>query len=211
MIGNDIISLAEVPSLRPGFVKKVCRASEWQALRESFSSHLAIWLLWAAKESAYKVYLKDGGEQRFAPKRFFFRVSKIMGTTILGNTQTPIDNYQTLLTIDKELIFAESWSNAAAYQDIIRAHFTFSSKQYQAQSFQLREGVFALIAQHFGLPEPLLRIAKNSLGVPSIWCGKTCLPLSISLSHHGYFGSFCAVGPKVLVEDIKNGDLSKAE
>ena len=74
MIGNDVVDL-EDPETRPGahhprFDARVFAGAELNWLRRSGAPERLRWMLWAAKEAAYKVARKLDPRAAFAPARF---------------------------------------------------------------------------------------------------------------------------------------------
>mgnify|MGYP001201231642 CR=1 FL=1 len=74
MIGNDIVSLDVVrkapKSGSARFLGKVLHASEYALLARHPDRECALWMLWALKESAYKLAFRQSGRRFFGPKQF---------------------------------------------------------------------------------------------------------------------------------------------
>ncbi len=73
MLGNDVIDLdlvkTESDPLRKGWLEKIFTAGERRWIFDSPDPDLAVWTLWAVKESAYKAHVRMGGEKGFYPGR----------------------------------------------------------------------------------------------------------------------------------------------
>jgi hypothetical protein len=74
VIGNDVVDLAD-PETRPGaqhprFDARVFARAELARLRRSGAPERLRWMLWAAKEAAYKVVRKLDPRAAFSPARF---------------------------------------------------------------------------------------------------------------------------------------------
>ena len=74
MIGNDVVDLRD-PETRPGaqharFDARVFAASERLALERSRDAGRLRWILWAAKESAFKAARRCDPATVFAPSHF---------------------------------------------------------------------------------------------------------------------------------------------
>jgi len=74
MIGNDVVDLRD-PEAQPGahhprFDRRVFARVERQALARSGAPARLRWILWAAKEAAYKVARKLDASVIFSPRRF---------------------------------------------------------------------------------------------------------------------------------------------
>lgn len=196
MIGNDIISLAEVlphqQALRPGFWDKVCLPEELQSLTTYFSTEICIWALWAAKESAYKVYRQAGGPAIFAPKKNKFQLESVHHSQLRGMTTTPTGNYHSHILIRAEYIIAESWSAKLDQQQITHKVVVSSGKDYAHQSASLKEKVVEWVAKKLGIPPASLSFGKAQTGMPYLNFEGKRLDLILSLSHHGHFG-LCSI------------------
>jgi phosphopantetheinyl transferase (holo-ACP synthase) len=74
MLGNDLVDLsdpeASVARLHPRFDARVFDEEELEAIRGSEAPARLRWILWAAKEAAYKVARKQEATTVFSPRRF---------------------------------------------------------------------------------------------------------------------------------------------
>src|SRR5882757_8423865 len=80
MVGNDVIDLGDPETWLGGcharFDARVFAAVELEALAVSALPVRLRWILWAAKEAAYKVAKKEDGGTVFSPSRFVVRLTK---------------------------------------------------------------------------------------------------------------------------------------
>ncbi len=78
LVGNDIVDLhdpwSQPNEIHPRFDSRAFTADERAQIRESSSAHELRWSFWAAKESAFKVALKQDAGVRFLPKEFVVRL-----------------------------------------------------------------------------------------------------------------------------------------
>ena len=74
MLGDDVVDLADRETAtgapHPRFDDRVFTASEREAIARSPDANQLRWILWAAKESAYKAARKLGSRVVFSPRRF---------------------------------------------------------------------------------------------------------------------------------------------
>src|SRR5574337_2138325 len=74
MVGNDVVDLADPQCLplgtHPRFDQRVFAQSELRLIHASATPAWMRWMLWAAKESAYKILRKQDPAMTFAPRRF---------------------------------------------------------------------------------------------------------------------------------------------
>jgi phosphopantetheinyl transferase (holo-ACP synthase) len=79
MIGNDVVDLddeeAQLHALHPRFDERVFGTVELEAIRASGEPHRLRWLLWAAKESAYKLLRRTLPDLGLSPRAFAVRLS----------------------------------------------------------------------------------------------------------------------------------------
>ena len=83
MVGNDVVDLRD-PEVQPGacharFDARVFAAAELEAVRVSPVPQWLRWMLWAAKEAAYKVAKKDDARTVFSPSRFVVSLEDATG------------------------------------------------------------------------------------------------------------------------------------
>lgn len=74
MVGNDVVDLddpeAAVEGLNPRFDQRVFSSEERRRLETAGDAHVLRWILWAAKESAYKLAKRNDPETQFAHSLF---------------------------------------------------------------------------------------------------------------------------------------------
>ncbi|WP_343743850.1 4'-phosphopantetheinyl transferase superfamily protein [Chitinophaga sp.] len=79
MIGNDVVDLqlAAVESnwRRRGYLDKLFSPAEQQLIAQAVDQHRMVWLLWSAKEAAYKIIHRDTRERTYAPLKYEVRLS----------------------------------------------------------------------------------------------------------------------------------------
>lgn len=72
LIGNDIVDLKGQGNIRSAqssrYLEKVFNGSELARIQAVENKEEMIWLLWSCKESAYKVWIKQGHKRFFKPK-----------------------------------------------------------------------------------------------------------------------------------------------
>lgn len=79
MIGNDVIDLdlAAVESnwRRRGYLDKLFSPAEQQLIRQATDQDRMVWLLWSAKEAAYKIIHRDTRQRTYAPLKYEVQLS----------------------------------------------------------------------------------------------------------------------------------------
>ncbi|MBC9932216.1 4'-phosphopantetheinyl transferase family protein [Chitinophaga qingshengii] len=79
MIGNDVVdlSLAATESnwRRRGYLDKVFSPEEQQLIAEATDPDMMVWMLWSAKEAAYKMVHRATRRRTYAPQRYQVQLS----------------------------------------------------------------------------------------------------------------------------------------
>lgn len=186
MVGNDIIDLklaAENKSWRRArFLDKVFTNKEQHYILNDSDTFEKIWLLWSLKESAYKIYMQQGGTREFAPKKFEADCFDTLKSNVLYEGEV----YQGISKITKEYIYSVVFSeNQNYYSDC----FTIAPTSAKAQSENTYLVLKKRAAERYGLDFNSLEIIKTATGIPKIYYKKELLNISFSLTHHGNFGA----------------------
>lgn len=184
MIGNDIVDItqAQLESnwKRKGFLQKVFTKSEQGLITKSNNPFTMVWRLWSMKESAYKLYIQQGNDRFFNPKRISCEIissesGKVMIGDIVMNTKTKTTSnyiYSTAFLSDKTEV--ESHVFLLPANDIQQpSKFTYDK-----------------FFDHFSADKNTLTIKKASNGVPQLYCNEQKQKVSFSLTHHGKYGAF---------------------
>lgn len=79
MIGNDVIDLelaaVENNWRRRGYLDKLFSPAEQQLIGQATDQDRMVWLLWSAKEAAYKIIHRDNRQRIYAPLKYEVRLS----------------------------------------------------------------------------------------------------------------------------------------
>ena len=208
--GNDIVDLDIINSARTcekKFYSKILADSEILLYERKFS-HLAfdiyVWLLWSAKESAYK-YLK-----RLKPD-MVFSPTKFLVTQLLFPEGYPITNFD--ITQIEETGFTRELIKGIINFDVNQLHFrSILKKEFvmsvvnednfdgvswgiklidkfdpEYQSKAVREFVLNRLKRHFSND---IIINKNQHGIPVIVLPDEKISIPVSLSHHNHFVAY---------------------
>jgi phosphopantetheinyl transferase (holo-ACP synthase) len=203
--GNDIVDLAIINSARTcekKFYSKILADSEILLYELKFS-HLAfdiyVWLLWSAKESAYKCLKRLKPDLVFSPTNFLV-------THVLFPERYPITNLD-ITQIEETGFTRESIKgiinfegNRLHFCSIIKKEFVMSvvnedenfdriywgiklidklDAEYQSKA--VRDFVLNRLKSYFSDD---IKIIKNIHGVPMIPLPGKEIPIPVSLSHH---------------------------
>lgn len=208
--GNDIISLAEINPVRtkqPAFYKKFLTDTEVVQYKTipgnliSFEHY--VWLIWSAKEAAFKYLNRLNPQLTFSPSKFLvIRLNypeKAEGWFDLDNTHQEtsytfrgeIYGSETQLTFESSLcpdhihtVISSSGTTGKISWDV-REIADSSSKSQSDEVRKLCLGRLSLI--RFGTR---FKIIKSDYGVPSIYDVDNGFTYPVSLSHHGNFVAY---------------------
>lgn len=192
MVGNDVVDLAdaEVGSgpVHPRFDQRVFAPSERAMLRASPVRSRLRWMLWAAKEAAYKLAVKRGAKVGFSPSRFVVELDAALRGTVRHESGTA----SVFLCVDGQAVHAIATDAAADPARIVCA-FVRASEPADP-SAEARALAARTLAERLGEPETAVRIGSRGR-IPTARVEGRGEPLDLSLSHHGRFVAFaCDLG-----------------
>ncbi len=186
MVGNDVVDLADPETqpetLHPRFDARVFTAAERRLVAASASQSTMRWLLWAAKESAYKLVKRQRPATLFAPVSFEVAMGRWPEVTVshaqrtvYGRIESAGDALHAVVTLDRSglqrlvsAIGAAAQSPRDAVRDLARHH----------------------LARVLSCPPNELEIVAGADRIPRLSRRGDPLPGSLSLSHHGRFVAF---------------------
>jgi len=189
MVGNDVVDLSDQDvrcAPHPRFDARVFAAGERAALDASGARTRLRWMLWAAKEAAYKLVRKRDPRVSFSPRRFVVRLDARLEGEVehagrvyavrLGNAG------DALHAVARDGSPARIVSGVAATQDLRHA------------SRAARELASLAVAEHLGVPLDAILLGRRGR-IPTLQVRGLATPLDLSLSHHGRFVAFaCDLG-----------------
>lgn len=197
MIGNDIVDIGDAECL-PGarhtrFDARVFCPSELTLLGDSADPDRTRWMLWAAKESAYKAARRLDPRIVFAPSRFVVELrGDGRGTVTAGGLRFCID-----LVATREYIHAVAYLNAvvAARSCAAVARLDSPGHSPDQPSVAARRLAVATLAEVLEVAPSELAISRDGHDgrMPALHLRGALGPIALSLSHHGRFVAFaCA-------------------
>jgi phosphopantetheinyl transferase (holo-ACP synthase) len=197
MLGNDVVDLEDRETApgaaHPRFDERVFAAEELEWLRRSRSPGRLRWVLWAAKESAYKAAKKLDPRTIFSPRRFVVRLeASNVGWVRLGERRFSI-----VARVERAVC------HVIACAELPRGVIVVSGLRRLVSEACKRPPLPGRAVRRFALDEmtPWLGVRAGDLElvsegrVPRLRLGGRPVPADVSLSHHGRFIAFaCAVG-----------------
>lgn len=205
LVGNDVVDLRDPENqpeaIHPRFDDRVFTWGERARILAAGSPHRMRWLLWAAKESAYKVARKLDSRVYFSPRAFSVRIPG--GETeapdpFLAEVSHPFGQFQVCLQGTDEWVHAVASVSGIG---VAKANWELRSMGRGAArripgleaSARVRQLARSALASALSAVPSDLVIAAAAKRVPRVtWRGRR-LPVDLSFSHHGRFVA-CAWG-----------------
>ena len=184
MVGNDVVDLRDREA-KPGtqsrrFDQRVFCAEERETLEDARDRR---WKLWAAKEAAYKVAVKQDPATIFSPSRF--RVS-LEGEAETGVVTWEAGRVRVRVAVEDGAVHAVATTTSNRLitgLDRLEPRRP-SRREAKALSQAVRSLATRRLAVALGVDESAIEIRKQGR-IPEIFIGGVRAPADLSLSHHG--------------------------
>ncbi len=198
MIGNDVVDLGDAESRvaehHPRFDERVFTAAERELIAASAAGERMRWLLWAAKESAYKAARRGNARVTFSPRRFVVQLTPHGALAVEAGTQTFIVEH------DGDGHHVHAIARACGDHDTAaRVHGAVASlppgTTPGAASAAVRRLALATLSRRLEIPEHHLGLDRERR-MPRLWVGGRPSAAVLSLAHHGRFVAFACRCPQ---------------
>jgi phosphopantetheinyl transferase (holo-ACP synthase) len=194
IIGNDIVDLGDpeahhgaddsIGGGHPRFDARVFTPSELAAIAASESKRLMRWVLWSAKEAAYKAARQEDADVIFSPMRFIVH----MDPTLRGFVSHEDRRWPVRVTRRGNCIHALVVGDNHDGNTIWESR-RLATKELDDPSRSVRKFAIATIARRLNVSASDLRIER--LGrIPQLLFASGGTPRALSLSHHGIYAGF---------------------
>ncbi len=188
MVGNDVVDLSDPESSRDArhsrFDRRVFMPEEFEMLSIEYTDVQRRWILWSAKEAAYKAARREAAGVVFSPVRFVVKLDRsLCGSVSLGILRWPVR-----VRIGGDCVHAvvsENESFAGPLSDARR----LTTVELRDPSQAVRRFAIASIAAELGVATSDLRIEKRDR-IPQLIVAEEAAPMALSLSHHGAYVGF---------------------
>lgn len=189
LVGNDLVSLQDPANqrspFREGYIQKCCTGNELDWIYEQEDLVSSFWLLWSAKESAYKIGMKINEPYHFQPKRLEVTVYSSFPAE-KGQVATPFGVVPVWWMVDPTFI------HAIAGIDIERdalqpAVFPLGDED---ESTLTHERLLNGVARFYKLPRRELSLHWIEEKIPQLCYRSSPLQVDCSMSHDGPWGAF---------------------
>ncbi|MDG2307868.1 MAG: 4'-phosphopantetheinyl transferase superfamily protein [Candidatus Binatia bacterium] len=191
MIGNDIVDFedpeAQPTGTHPRFDQRAFSDDERKAILQSGDSVRERWVLWAAKEAAYKLLRATDPTTVFSPPRF--------EVTRAGPSRASVRFGDRILSVDLEI--RRGSVHAVARSEGRRRIVSATARHHGADpSRSVRALAIDAVAPYLGAAPEELRIEREQGRPPVLFDKDQPIDSALSLSHHGRFVAFaCELPP----------------
>ena len=185
MVGDDVVDLAdpEARAVHPRFYARVFGAAERALLAASPEPECLRWVLWAAKEAAYKLAGKCGPRPIFSPVQFAVELEPGAGDAWSGRVRHAGRAVGVRVRRAGDALHAVAGAGAGSFAGLAVRGAAEDPSQ-AARALAARE-----LARRAGAPLEAVRFARRGR-VPLVWLAGHDLRADLSLSHHGRFVAF---------------------
>lgn len=189
MTGNDVICRSLFVQQRrisnPRYVNKLFLPDEQATIFRSSQPEITHGVLWALKESAYKVWMKQGGIRSFNPKKFWVmgnpegRVKITTPGGIVWGRAEVSENYISAIAVSAQNLLSSVTSAVVRKPEV-----TPGSLSVRAELIRQMKKVFP------GKKEEDFLLYKTDRDIPGLEVRGLDATIDLSFSHHGHFVSY---------------------
>jgi len=195
MIGNDVVDLSDPESSRAAchlrFDQRVFAPEEIRSLSTDHLDSRRRWMLWSAKEAAYKAAHRESARVVFSPARFVVDLDRsLCGSVRYGNRHWPLR-----IRIDGDCVHAVV-SEEESFEGTLSGVCRLTAAGLCDPSEGVRRFAISSIGAQLGVATSEMRIEKVDR-IPQLILGDTKTPLALSLSHHGSYAGFACRDPRI--------------
>jgi hypothetical protein len=193
MVGNDVVDLADVEAAlgacHARFDARVFGERERRLLETADDPRRMRWILWAAKESAYKAARRCDRRVIFSPGRFEVR----LGAGLHGCVHYPGGSLEVGIELLGDCVHALAAASPHETEMLLRGVALIASGD---PSEQVRALAIGALAQHFDAAPDALSIRRVGR-IPRLFLHGAVTAYPLSLAHHGRFVAWaCALHPR---------------
>lgn len=199
MIGNDVVDLAH-PGVQPGarhvrFDARVFARAERDVLAASGAPDRLRWMLWAAKEAAYKVVKKLDATTVWSPRRFEVSLdANLAGFVTHGSHKVPV-------WVEEDGSHIHAVASSAPMNADAQRWQVGQLAVGADDSLAVRALAVAGLADLLG-HDPAAFSFEREGRIPVLCVDGEPAGVDLSLSHHGGFIAWAA--------DLRGGELAEA-
>jgi phosphopantetheinyl transferase (holo-ACP synthase) len=194
MIGNDVVDLGDedsrIATHHARFDQRVLAPSERALIPSGPRGERVRWLVWAAKESAYKAARRIDAAVVFSPPRFVVRLASERTAVVEGAGRT----FEVTLRADDERVHAVARVRDDAAGAVYSAVARLAPGAAETPSAAVRRIAVSTLARLLDIPERDLAVDREGR-VPCLRVRGRQEAAALSLAHHGRFVAFACRWP----------------
>ena len=193
MIGNDIVDLGDgetrLEACHSRFDQRVVAPEEFELLAAAPQRERMRWILWSAKEAAYKAARRACANTVFSPSRFVVQLNQALHGVVRHGSR----RWDVRIQLDGDCV------HAVACDEKFHSDSIWGARQLIGEgdgepSEEVRCFAKTEVASRLGLPVDQLRIERSGR-IPQLLFAGSAPFADLSLSHHGaYVGFACRMG-----------------
>jgi 4'-phosphopantetheinyl transferase EntD len=186
-IGDDVVDLGDTAGRHPRFDARVFTPAERALLDAAPEGERVRWLLWAAKESAYKAARKADASIVFSPPRFVVRLGRA------GRADVEHGARRFAIDLAASATHVHAVARGASGPMMVVCRGVAARQAGMDESLAVRRLAIEKLGRLLGVGPGALAI-RRAQRIPVLWIDGRPSEIELSLSHHGRFVSFaCAV------------------
>jgi phosphopantetheinyl transferase (holo-ACP synthase) len=194
MVGNDVVDLGDREtwpgSCHARFDARVFAASELATLAGSALPVRLRWVLWAAKEAAYKAAKKSAADTIFSPRRFVVSLTEEHHARVAHGDE----RYSVALEVGDRYVHAIAADVRAPSGTVIAGVAQLAPGEATCPGAAVRRLAIGRLAPHLGVAASGLGVVRDGR-IPHLEHAGDQVAADLSLSHHGRFIAFACVLP----------------
>lgn len=193
MIGNDVIDISatrqESNWKRKGFLQKLFTEKEFQFILEGNDPEFLVWLIWSAKESAYKIIHRRHQKMFFSPKKFEFLEDHFSNQNgIAGRIKFEESFFDFKSKIEGDCIHTIAILSGHSINNVSEI-FPITNTSYQTQRAGVRTALINWLAENTDSTQSI-EVRNDDFGIPYLYESGVNSACCLSLAHHGGYGGF---------------------
>jgi len=195
MVGNDIVDLADpdasVGACHPRFDRRVFTPDEVHSLPAGCTDLQKRWILWSAKEAAYKAARRESAGIAFSPTRFVVELDR----SLCGSVRYAMRRWSARVRVDGDCVHAVV-STSETFASTLSGVCRLESSELRDPSAAVRRFALSSLAASLRVAISKLRIERIGR-IPQLILEGRAAPVPLSLSHHGSYAGFACHDPRV--------------
>lgn len=205
VVGNDVVDLRHPDTRQKShdhrFVQRVLLMEEQERVYNDQDPDRCLWMLWAAKETAYKIFSKKNPSISSSPLKY---KTEQLGEMSLSDhigyftcaVTTPWGRAVTTIYTERDYLHA--FAGFGAGETLGELHLRVFSLEGQGKeqtdSVIVRNVLRNYLGRYWNISPSRITIHREKnergLGAPCIYINDEKAPVDASISHHGRYGAF---------------------